>query len=74
MCDRLILPKLDPRDLPRSSFDEILPDAATRDFLSEHLGFRFVAVTEGTEALTPNARVQRGALGCGRPVLNPISS
>ncbi len=47
-------------------------DQATRTFIRENLGFRWVAVTTGSEALKIERLIQRGRTTLGRPFLNPL--
>ena len=70
ICDRLVLPG------PHNRFSEIAAgqlslDILTREFIRAELGFRFITVADGSIALATERRIQRGALGCGKPILNP---
>jgi hypothetical protein len=71
VCDRLVIPKVRNRidDIAAGAFSL---DRATRDYVRAELGFRMVRVADGREALQVERLIQRGALGSGRPRLNPL--
>lgn len=70
ICDRLVLPTLHNR-FPEIASGQLSLDRLTRDFIRVELGFRFIAVADGPTALAIERNVQRGALRCGKPFLNP---
>lgn len=71
VCDKLVLHGLHNR-LAEVSSGHLSLDAATRDYIRERLGFRFLAVPGPQEAFQLERRIQRGELEPGRPLLNPL--
>jgi hypothetical protein len=71
ICDRLVLPTLHNR-FPEIAAGQLSLDKLTREFIRAELGFRFIAVASGSIALAVEREIQRGALRCGKPFLNPL--
>jgi hypothetical protein len=71
--DRLVLPRLHNR-LADIAEGRLLLDNATRDYIRENLGFRWIIRQDGAAALSLERHLQRGAAPCGRPLLNGIRS
>lgn len=71
VCDRLVLPTV-VELIPEIATGRRSLDQLTRAYIREHLGFRWTAFGSGTEALAVEIGIQRGSLGCGRPLLNPL--
>jgi hypothetical protein len=69
--DRLIIPTLHNR-LAEIGSGEVSLDSETRAYIRERLGFRWVRVDAPEAAFALEKAVRRGALGVGRPLLNPI--
>ena len=72
ICDRFIIPVLIPDQQRDIGQGILLLDHATRDFIREYLGYRFVVYPSGKEALTVERDVRAGGLPAGRPYLNPL--
>ncbi len=72
VCDRFIVPGLTPAQQHQIGQGQLLLDQLTRNFIREHLGYRFAVYTDGTEALAVERSTRRGALSAGRPYLNPL--
>lgn len=70
ICDRLVLPTLHNR-FPEIGAGQLSLDKLTREFIRTELGFRFISVANGSTALALERNIQRGALTCGKPFLNP---
>jgi hypothetical protein len=71
VCDRLVLPGMHNR-LGEVADGQYSLDEATRDFIRENLGFRWVAVADGSVARKLEEQLKRGEASCGRPLLNPL--
>jgi len=72
VCDRFIVPGLTRAQQHQIGQGQLLLDQLTRSFIREHLGYRFVVYTDGTEALAVERSIRGGALSAGRPYLNPL--
>jgi hypothetical protein len=72
VCDRFVLGGLH-NQLTDITAGEVSLDKLTREFIRAELGFRFMPVPDGAAALVTERSIQRGALQCGRPILNPLS-
>ena len=72
VCDRLVVPHLTRKQQQEIGSGKLSLDALTRDYIREHLTYRFVATGDGAEAFEIERQVQRGALRTGQPLLNPL--
>jgi hypothetical protein len=72
VCDRLVLPTLTEDDLRRVAAGEESLDGWTRRYIADHLAYRFVEVADGQTAAGLESLVRAGALGVGKPLLNPL--
>jgi hypothetical protein len=72
VADRLVLQTLTQADTTSVARGELSLDALTRQYIHDHLSYRFVVTEDGRAALSLELRVQQGALG-ERPLLNPRS-
>jgi hypothetical protein len=72
VCDRLILPTLTLEQIQQVGEGRILLDALTREYIRDRLSFRWLLTTTGAEALDAERYLRRGALGMGKPALNPL--
>jgi hypothetical protein len=72
VCDRFVVPALTPSQQQQLAVGGLSLDDLTRTFIRDHLAYRFVVTTDGTEAARLEAEVRRGALLVGRPYLNPL--
>jgi len=48
-------------------------DRLTGDFFRLQLGYRWIPMADGREAHQVEREIQKGALGIGMPLLNPLS-
>lgn len=71
VADRLVLPTLGSNQLARIAKGRASMDHLTRDFIREHLTFRFVTSPDGRSALELERSIQAGAMPVGKPQLNP---
>ncbi len=75
ICDRFVLSGLDRRSIAGVARGEVSLDLLTRDYVREHLAYRFVTTSTGAEARSLESQVRRAGLGaCGRPLLNPMAA
>ena len=72
VCDRLVLKGLHNRVHDVAS-GELSLDEATRSYVRERLGFRFVSVDSPKSAFDLERRMQRGLGTVGRPMLNGLN-
>ena len=72
ICDRFIVPALtaaQQRDIGRG---DLLLDQLTKNYIREHLSYRFLLCRDGTHAHATERAVRAGSLPAGRPYLNPL--
>ena len=67
----MVLQTLTSDDLARVAQGALLLDSLTRDYIREHLSYRWLETADGDTALTVERTIQEGALDVGRPFLNP---
>lgn len=67
--DRLVLETLNSDDVASAAAGGLSLDGATRTYIREHLGYRFVVTEDGKAALRLERSLQGGALG-QRPLFN----
>lgn len=65
ICDRFIVPTLTPAQQHQVGHGDLLLDPMTRNYIREHLGYRFTVCADGTEALAVEHAVRGGALPVG---------
>ena len=44
----------------------------TKKYIHDHFDYRYVTLDNGKDAFALEREVQRGALGVGKPLLNPL--
>lgn len=72
ICDRFIIPVLTPEQQREIGRAHLLLDQLTRNYIREHLSYRFLVVRDGAEAHAAERAVRAGSLPTGRPYLNPL--
>jgi hypothetical protein len=72
ICDRFVVPSLSDEQQGQIGDGVLSLDVLTRKYIREHFEYRYVTLRNGTEALTLEREVQRGALTVGKPFLNPL--
>ena len=72
VADFLVLPQLSKQQVNAISERQLSFDNVIRDYIHEHLTFRFMETSDGEEALRIEAELKAGALG-QKPLLNPDS-
>jgi hypothetical protein len=72
ICDRFVVPHLSPDQIDALARGERLLDAATRQYIREHLTYRVVVTDDPATARALEVRIQREGLPhAGRPQINP---
>ena len=72
ICDRFVIPTLTSEKLAAVGAGELSLDVLTRDFIRQHLAFRYVFTETGDEARKVEAQIRRlGLPRGGLPFLNP---
>jgi hypothetical protein len=66
------VPTLKPGQQRRIADGRVLLDQMTRNFIREHLGYRYAIHPDGTTALAVERAVRAGSLAAGKPFLNPL--
>ena len=72
ICDRFIVSVLTPQQQYEVGRGQLLLDRLTRDYIREHLSYRFLVCRDGAAALATERAVRAGQLPAGRPYLNPL--
>ena len=70
VADYLVLPELTAEQVTAISSRELLFDNLIREYVHDHLTFRFMETRSGEEALRIEAEIKSGILG-QKPSLNP---
>jgi hypothetical protein len=71
VCDRLVLPTLEPAQILAISKGELSLDRVTREYIHRELTYRYVVVTDGAAAFAIEDLAARHGLNGLRPFLNP---
>ena len=71
LSDRVVLPSLHNR-ISEIASGSLSLDTATREYVAENLGYRWIGVGQGRIARAIEVEIQKGMAECGRPFLNPI--
>ena len=73
ICDRYVLPRLSLEDIRAVGEGRLSLDTLTRDYIREHLGYRYLQTESGLEARSVERLVRGGQLPSRRkPMLNPL--
>ncbi|WP_083420575.1 hypothetical protein [Mycolicibacterium llatzerense] len=72
VSDRFVVPSLDVHQLRRVGEGTLKLDLLTKRHIRQHLSYRYITELGGYPALQLERLVQRGALGAGKPYLNPL--
>jgi len=70
--DFLVLTGLSTDQIDGVAGGELRFDALVREFIGSELAYRYVTTEDGESAFALEQDVRRGALGCGRPHINPL--
>ncbi|MET9250281.1 hypothetical protein [Nonomuraea sp. NPDC003709] len=71
ICDRFVIPALTPQQQSEIGLGRLSLDRLTRDYVHQHLSYRFLICRDGEEAGRVERAVRAGALQAGFPYLNP---
>jgi hypothetical protein len=71
VCDRLIVPHLTRQQQREIGAGVVSLDTLTCDFIRANLGYRYVVTADAAAAFAVERAVKGGALGAGKPLLNP---
>jgi hypothetical protein len=71
VCDRFVVPSLTAAQQRQVGAGELRLDELTRQFIHDHLAYRFVVVADGAQALAIERDMRAGSLPAGQPFLNP---
>ena len=71
ICDRYVIPSLTKGQIQQVGSGSLSLDQLTREFIHQHLTYRFVTVDDGTEALALEAYIKANGLSGKQPILNP---
>lgn len=72
ICDRFVVPELSADDMAALRRGERLLDGRTKAFIHDHLTYRVVITSNGSEARELEKRIRREGLErAGRPEINP---
>jgi hypothetical protein len=72
VCDRFVVPQLNPDELAALANGGRFLDARTRQFIHDQLSYRVVVTASGSDARALEARIRREGLPRnGRPLVNP---
>ena len=71
VCDRFVVPRLLPNQQAEIGAGDLSLDKLTRQYIHDHFAYRYVETKDGSQALALEREIQAGALGAGKPFLNP---
>lgn len=72
VCDRFVLPTLGPDQIRAIGEGRLSLDGLTKQYVREHLSYRYVLTPTGAQARSLEADVRANGLrGAGKPLLNP---
>jgi hypothetical protein len=72
VANRLVIPCIQPEDLPKFATGEIRLDYLTKQYIHDHLDYQYVVVESSEEAYRVEASAQRGEIFGSKPLLNPL--
>lgn len=70
--DRFVLPELTSEEVDQVQAGRLSLDARTREYIQQHLCYRFVETPDGAAALELERQLRAGRLKAGEPMLNPL--
>jgi hypothetical protein len=72
VCDRFVVPRLTIEQQTEIGDGRLSLDVLTKKYIHDHFDYRYVTLDNGKDAFALEREVQRGALGVGKPLLNPL--
>jgi len=73
VANRLVIPELSVKDLPKFKTGELKLDSLTKQYIHKHLEYQFVIVKTSAEAYAIEDEARRGNIFNAKPLLNPIN-
>jgi len=73
VANRLVIPELSVKDLPKFRTGELKLDSLTKQYIHNHLEYQFITVKTSTEAYAIEDEARRGNVFNIKPLLNPIN-
>ena len=71
VANRLVIPELQPRDLPKFASGEWRLDSLVKQYIHDHLDYQYVIVASSREAFQVERQARRGEIFGRQPMLNP---
>jgi hypothetical protein len=71
VANRLVIPTLDPEQLPRFASGEINLDRLTKAYIHERFEYQYAVVGSSSEAFALEKQCREGVVFGMRPILNP---
>jgi len=72
VCDRFVVPRLTSEQQTEIGDGVLSLDVLTKRYIHDHFDYRYVTLDNGKDAFVLEREVQKGALGVGKPLLNPL--
>ena len=72
VADRLVLPGLAADEIAAIGKGALSLDTKVREYVREHLAYRFTVTRDGVSAFELERAIQGGAMSPGKPILNPL--
>ncbi len=72
VANRLVIPSLSMKDLPKFKTGECRLDELTKAFIHDNLDYQYVLVGSSAEAYSVEDRARRGEIFGQKPLLNPL--
>ena len=72
ICDRFVVPALSVDQQAQIADGQLALDKLTREVIRDRYAYRFATTSDGVAAFALEREIQRGALGAGKPFLNPL--
>ncbi|EPC4056260.1 TPA: hypothetical protein NKU97_004562 [Vibrio parahaemolyticus] len=73
VANRLVIPSLQPEDLPRFASGELKLDGLTKSYIHENLEYQYLVVESSGEAYDIENKARSGETFGVSPLLNPIT-
>ena len=72
VCDRFVVPALSVDQQAQIADGQLALNKLTREVIRDRYAYRFATTSDGLAAFALEREIQRGALGAGKPFLNPL--
>ena len=74
VANRLVIPELSIKDLPKFKTGELKLDNLTKQYIHNHLEYQYITVKTSAEAYAIEDEARRGNVFNIKPLLNPINT